>query len=401
MQGDAAMPSGRAAWDAGPFSVSREPNLSRRFLRRKASNSVPVPERADALRRDLLWARNGIYWALHALGVGREDEILAPSYICRAALDPAEHLGSRVTLYRITGECRVDLADLRARISPRAKAVIAAHYFGFPTQIGEIREICDARGLLLIEDCAHVLTGTSGGRSLGSFGDASVFSWRKVLPVFDGAHLIVSAPVRHPLPRMARQPLPMELRTLLNLAARAATQESAPALLQHGMRLISWLVSRRPKGMGGNAARPEMSAVDFSAALSLMPMSRVSAWLLRHSDLETIAARRRENYRRLAGRLSGIPRIRLLHPELQDPTCPWILPMFVDGIPDAHFALRRQGIPAVTWGQVRPPQLRKGDFPEADHLYDNLVFLPVHQDMTDSHLDRIIHAVRNIPGRAV
>jgi dTDP-4-amino-4,6-dideoxygalactose transaminase len=269
------------------------------------------------------------------------------------------------------------------------KAVIAVHYFGFPERIREIREICNAFGLVLIEDCAHVLTGMTDGGRLGSFGDASVFSWRKVLPVYDGADLIIRAPVVNPLPPMVRQPLYLELRTVFNLISRAATQERSSVFLRKCMQLAGWVASRRPRLKSENAIHPEMSAVDFSSSLLGLPMSTVSTQLLQHSDLARIALQRRNNYCYLARCLAGIPRVRLLYPELPERICPWILPLVFEGMTGAHLTLRRRGIPAVTWGEVRPRQLRDGDFPEAQHLYDNLVFLPIHQDLTLSDMERI------------
>src|SRR5437867_1289218 len=54
----------------------------------------------------------------------------------------------------------------------------------------------NAHGLALIEDCAHVLSGEVEGKSLGTIGDAAVFSWRKFLPIYDGAELVINRPVR-------------------------------------------------------------------------------------------------------------------------------------------------------------------------------------------------------------
>ena len=46
-----------------------------------------------------------------------------------------------------------------------------------------------------------------------------------------------------------------------------------------------------------------------------------------------------------------------------------------------HIELRALGIPAVTWGGVRDSRISAREFPEADFLYERLVFLPIHQDL--------------------
>jgi dTDP-4-amino-4,6-dideoxygalactose transaminase len=61
-------------------------------------------------------------------------------------------------------------------------------------------------------------------------------------------------------------------------------------------------------------------------------------------------------------------------------------------------SLRERGIPAATWGGVRPQGLDPKQFADADFLYDNLVFLPVHQDLTSDSLQRIIEVVADTAG---
>jgi hypothetical protein len=76
--------------------------------------------------------------------------------------------------------------------------------------------------------------------------------------------------------------------------------------------------------------------------------------------------------------------------------CPWVFPLFFDGLANAHLLLRSRGIPAVTWGGVRPPAINSVNFPEADFLYDNLVFLPVHQNLTAEALHQVVEAVHEV-----
>ena len=125
-------------------------------------------------------------------------------------------------------------------------------------------------------------------------------------------------------------------------------------------------------------------------------MSRLSRWVKAHSDVPAIVQARRDHYRYLQDRLMKISGVSLLHSCLPDGACPWILPLVFDGITDAHLALRRMGVPAVTWGGVRPASLRSENYPDAQFLYDNLVFLPVHQSLTKSDLDVMVESVSKI-----
>jgi len=62
-------------------------------------------------------------------------------------------------------------------ITPRTKAVMVAHTLGNPFDVLAIKEICDRRGLILIEDCCDALGATVGGRHVGTFGEIGTLSF--------------------------------------------------------------------------------------------------------------------------------------------------------------------------------------------------------------------------------
>ncbi len=65
---------------------------------------------------------------------------------------------------------------IEAAITPNTRAVVAVHLSGFPSRIDEVADLCSARGLTLIEDCAQALGATFKGRSVGQFGRFGCFS---------------------------------------------------------------------------------------------------------------------------------------------------------------------------------------------------------------------------------
>jgi perosamine synthetase len=52
-----------------------------------------------------------------------------------------------------------------------------AAFVGWPSPMDRIADFCYANNLDLVEDCAHVLGSRFGGRHVGNFGRASVFSF--------------------------------------------------------------------------------------------------------------------------------------------------------------------------------------------------------------------------------
>jgi len=72
----------------------------------------------------------------------------------------------------------LDPAAVRARITARTKAIIVVHLFGIPAPVAELREIADAHGLVLIEDCAqaYLTRCAPDGALAGTVGHLGCFS---------------------------------------------------------------------------------------------------------------------------------------------------------------------------------------------------------------------------------
>jgi perosamine synthetase len=350
------------------------------------------------------WARNAIFFSLKALGISPGAHVLLPAYLCRAAVEPFEIFGANVEFYPINRRCEIDLAELEARITPRTQAILVVHYFGFPQPIDRLRALCDRHRLELLEDCAHVLQGSFDGRPLGTFGDASVFSWRKFLPIYDGGDLWLRKPFAEPLPAWQKESCAFTLKVAKSLLDR--TLENSSGLLSKSLSWAIESVKAAAKNIRRKSSDTPLFELDsnratFDASLVNQKMSRVSRWLRTRSDIPAIARQRRENFQFLRDRLCNLPGVTLLHADLPDSVCPWIFPIFLNDVPSAHIRLQQEGIPAVNWAGVRPPAVDSASFPDANLLYDNLIFLPVHQDLTSHNLDAIVHAVQKVAGAAV
>lgn len=102
---------------------------------------------------------------------------------------------------RPTAEQLLDAVDDDTR------AVIVTHLFGYPGEADELRDLLEARDVLLIEDATHALGASLGGRPVGGLGHAAVFSFGvgKLLPAGGGGALVFDdsavseAAVRHAL----------------------------------------------------------------------------------------------------------------------------------------------------------------------------------------------------------
>ena len=64
-------------------------------------------------------------------------------------------------------------------VSKGAAGIITSNLYGIPDDAKTIREACDLHRLILIEDCAHAMVSTVGGKRVGTFGEVSIFSMNK------------------------------------------------------------------------------------------------------------------------------------------------------------------------------------------------------------------------------
>jgi len=144
------------------------------------------------------------------------------------------------------------------------------------------------------------------------------------------------------------------------------------------------------------ALTTEKTDAAFDLQLVNLSMSGLSSLLYAHFDASKIEAQRRANFAFLRRELSSLPGLRFLYSELPAGVCPWVFPVIFGEQQDACQALRAEHIPASNWDGVRPLDLPLGAFPDADFLYRNLVFLPVHQNLTTEDLQQIVQTVTHI-----
>ena len=139
-------------------------------------------------------ARYALVAAIEALSLKPEDQLLVPSYNCGVEIDPLLHLNIKPTFYKIKKDLYPDFDDLQKKITGNVKGILITHFLGFPQPVDKIKRICTERKLFLIEDCAHALLSTHNGKPLGSYGDVSIFSLLKTLPVPNGGILLINNP---------------------------------------------------------------------------------------------------------------------------------------------------------------------------------------------------------------
>lgn len=115
-----------------------------------------------------------LHLALLSIDVKNNDEVILPSYTCRAVLNAILYSGARPVLCNVNKEdCNISFAEAVKKMTRKTKAIIVPHMFGCPAEIDKFRKL----GVYIIEDCAHAIGAEFKGRKVGSWGDLSIFSF--------------------------------------------------------------------------------------------------------------------------------------------------------------------------------------------------------------------------------
>jgi len=382
------------------------PVLSASSFRRAAAAQTRARTVLDAGAYRLVTSgRVAIALALRELGVEAGDTVLVPAYHSPSMIPPVLWRGATPVFYRVGSDARVDLGDLAAKIDATTRAVMVTHYFGFPQDPAPIRALCDARGIALIEDCAHAFIGEQGGQPLGSWGDYAIASSMKFFPIYEGGALVSK---RRDLAGVALHSAGagFEAKVLLNSMERGFAYGRLPAV-----RAALWLPLRAKAALWGMLKNVRNRRSRTAAPQALAPDSSDSSfnfdprWLDKRSSLfaravlgmaspTRIAALRRRHYERLDLALRGLPGIRPLHARLPDGACPWVFPLLADD-PEALFArLKAAGVPLTRFGYPLWQGVDASTCANAAMLSRQVLSLPCHQELREREVDWLIASVR-------
>jgi dTDP-4-amino-4,6-dideoxygalactose transaminase len=116
--------------------------------------------------------------ALMAFDIGRDDEVIVPSFTFFATASAVTRLGARPVFVDIDPVTfNLDPAALEPAITPATKAIIPVHLFGQCADMEPILALARRHGLAVIEDAAQAIGASYAGRGAGSMGDIGCFSF--------------------------------------------------------------------------------------------------------------------------------------------------------------------------------------------------------------------------------
>ena len=321
-------------------------------------------------------ATGGMHVVLQALGIGPGDEVITPSMTWVSTVNLIQMAGARPVFVDVDRETlMVPPEAVKARLSPRTKAIIPVHFAGAPVDLDPLREIAAAHGVPLIEDAAHAAGTRYRGQTVGARGTA-IFSFHPIKNLTTGEGGMVCTD-------------------------DAALAERVKRLKFHGLGVDAF--DRQTQGRSPQAEVIEpgykYNLTDIAAALGLVQLQR----------LEALNRRRKEIALLYRAELAGVEEIR----PLGDPTYPhdhaWHL--FIVRLETGRAGLTRdQFMEALKQRNIgtglhfravhtqkyyrEHPDLRGTSLPHTEWNSERICSLPLFPDMADGDVADVVRAVK-------
>lgn len=139
----------------------------------------------------------GLHLALLVAGVQPGDDVVVPSFSFIATANSVKYVGANPVFADVdplTGNLSAETVD--AVLTPATAAVIAVDQGGVPVDLGAIRDLCDPRDIVVVEDAACGAGSMYAGRPVGA--GAAVTAWsfhpRKIVTTGEGGMVTTSNP---------------------------------------------------------------------------------------------------------------------------------------------------------------------------------------------------------------
>ena len=116
--------------------------------------------------------------AIQALGIKEGDEVIMPTFTIISCAMAVTKLGAiPVLVDSDIYTWNMNVEEIEKKITTKTKAIMVVHTYGLPVDMDKILDLAKNYNLKVIEDAAEMHGQTYNGKSCGSFGDISTFSF--------------------------------------------------------------------------------------------------------------------------------------------------------------------------------------------------------------------------------
>jgi dTDP-4-amino-4,6-dideoxygalactose transaminase len=316
-----------------------------------------------------------LHLALITIGLRPGDEVIVPAMTFASTANVVIHAGGRPVLADVRRDTMcLDPNEITRLATPKTRAVIPVHFAGRPAEMNDIMRAAQARGLRVIEDCAHAIETIYQGRHAGTIGDLGAFSFYATKNVVTGEGGMVTT-------------------------SNQAWADRVRTLRLHGLSGDAWKRFSDDGFKQYEVVEPgfKYNMMDLQAALGIHQLARVESNLSRRQQIWTLYDEA----------FSGLP---VFLPPVPEPNTRHARHLYTllldidrlrgdrDSVMSAlhryrigsgvHYrALHLHRYYGETFGYHR------NDFPNAEWISDRTISLPLSPGMTDADVEDVVFAV--------
>jgi perosamine synthetase len=307
---------------------------------------------------------------LMALGIGRADEVVVPSFSFAASANAVRLVGAEPVFADIEpGSFCLDPDAVAAVIGPRTAAIMPVHLYGHPAAMERLGPLAERHGLAVVEDACQAHGAALGGRPVGAFGAAGCFSFYPT----KNMHALEGGMVTTADPALAR--------TVRLLRNQGMEQRYANEIVGANMRMT-----------------------DVAAAIGRVQLKQLPEW----------TERRRMNAKFLDTEITGVNGVNgvtgVVTPPVAD-TVRHVYHQYTVRVPGDRDAAQRQltarGVGSAVYYPTPIHRLKPylgadgrpangADLGETDRAAAEVLSLPVHPGLAEGDLERIAAAVNGL-----
>ena len=318
-----------------------------------------------------------LHLCLHLLGIRPGDEIVVPSFSFIATANCVRYVGATPVFADVELEDgNISVRTVEPVLTERTRAVIVVDQGGLPADVEPLRQLCDSRGIALVEDAACAAGSRYRGAPVGAGAQLAAWSFhpRKLLTTGEGGMLTTSD---------------------AEVAARARR------LREHGMNVSAAdrHGSRQPVIESYLEVGFNYRMTDIQAAVGLVQLDKLD---------EMVRARRRLA-RRYQAMLSDVPGLRTVRDPAWgesnfqsfwvevDRAYPLSRNELLSELADGGVSARA-GIMAAHRQPAYADHPLRVELPVTERLTDNTLILPLFHTMSEDEQDAVVGLIRGAAG---
>lgn len=320
-----------------------------------------------------------LHCACLAAGVGPGDEVITTAITFAASANCALYCGAKPVFADIDPDTyNIDPASIEAKITEKTKAVVAVDFTGQAVDVDRIRDICDKYKLIFIEDAAHSIGTTYGGRKVGSLADMTTFSFHPVKTVTagEGGAILTNDENLY--------------KKLVLFHTHGITHDET--LMEEAPHEGPWYYEQIELGYN-------YRITDIQAAILLSQLNR----------LDEFKARRKEIVSKYNEAFGNIPELIIQKEIEKSDTCRhlYIIQLkldklsctrrqFFDAMSAENVQCQIHYVPVYHFPYYKHLGYDKGLCPNAEYLYERIMSIPLYPAMTDEDVEDVIKAVTKV-----